>query len=301
MKKLSIVLCCYNHGDYISRQLDAICKQSKYIKEIILVDDGSTDSSYEVMKAYKEKFEFINLIKNPTNLGLFTTVNLAANLVTGEYVSFLAADDIVDEKIFEYSMAALYQWPNAAWVCSDIEEFNVINGQSNARKLGLSSETTYISPEEMAILCRKRKFNYAFAQTIIFKTEYFRNFGFYKEKIGLWMDIIPQWVLGLRYGFIYIPKVLAMSQIDGKNWNIRIARNRKRVFEFGREVVSLLDDSGVDINLINKSMLLSRVLGSSSYIILNKKYRKFFKFNNIFIGYIREIYFSINFILNRRI
>lgn len=293
MGNLSVVLCCYNHGQYISRQLDAVCKQSSYLRELILVDDGSTDNSYEIMNSYRAKYSFIKLYRNPSNLGLFASVNFAANLVGGEYVSFLAADDIIDESLFREALEAFKKWPKAAWSCADIEEVNILTGVKISKKLDLSLSTKYFEPEEMISICKNKKFNFAFAQSVIYRTKFFKDFGFYHESIGYWMDILPQWVLGLEHGFIYIPQVLALSQIDNKNWNIKIIKNRKNVYKFGRAVIDILPNSRSFIHAINESNLLSRVIGANIYILSNRKYWKYFKLRNIIKGLARELYFNI--------
>lgn len=96
MKKvdLSIIIPCYNAEKYIARSLDSIVlePQKKIKIEIIVVNDGSTDSSFKILEDYNEKYHNLYLI-NQSNKGVSNAINAGLDVFNGEYVFVLAADD----------------------------------------------------------------------------------------------------------------------------------------------------------------------------------------------------------------
>ena len=102
--KVSVCIPVYNAEKFISECLDSLVKQTLREIEIICVNDGSTDSSPEIIKQYQKKYKNIKLI-NQKNQGLGGARNTGIENATGKYVGFVDADDFVDEEMYE----ALYR------------------------------------------------------------------------------------------------------------------------------------------------------------------------------------------------
>lgn len=90
--KLSIIIPVYNDEDYLKRCLDSIISLNYHDLEVILVDDGSTDSSLSIMRNYAHHNECIKIISQP-NRGVSSARNMGLSVATGEYVMFVDADD----------------------------------------------------------------------------------------------------------------------------------------------------------------------------------------------------------------
>lgn len=108
---VSIIVPIYNVEEYLGECLDSVVAQSMRTKsfgslEIIMIDDGSTDSSGEIARKYAEKYEDFYYIRKE-NGGLGQARNYGVNYVHGEYIAFLDSDDIVPEYAYEkmYHMA----------------------------------------------------------------------------------------------------------------------------------------------------------------------------------------------------
>lgn len=101
MKKISIIIPIYNAGNYLRRCIDSVIDQEYSNLEIILINDGSTDNSEEIMNEYKNKYP--NLIKcyNKENTGVADTRNFGIEKASGEYIMFLDCDDYIDKSLFE--------------------------------------------------------------------------------------------------------------------------------------------------------------------------------------------------------
>lgn len=103
MYKFSVVIPVYNVENYLEECLDSILNQgldySEY--EIICVNDGSTDSSLDILKKYKEKYENIKIVCQE-NSGLSQTRNTGINNAEGEYLLFIDSDDKLEENSLSY-------------------------------------------------------------------------------------------------------------------------------------------------------------------------------------------------------
>ena len=87
---LSVILPNFNHGNVIARALSALLAQTPAAREIIVVDDGSTDDSVEIVEAMQRRHQSIRLIRNKTNQGIIASVKTALAVATGDYLLFAA-------------------------------------------------------------------------------------------------------------------------------------------------------------------------------------------------------------------
>lgn len=88
----SIIIANYNGAEFLPTCLKSLLITTSKIKEIIIVDDGSTDSSLEIIKGFQKKYRLIKLIKNKSNLGAAASRNKAIKIAKGEIVVFLDND-----------------------------------------------------------------------------------------------------------------------------------------------------------------------------------------------------------------
>lgn len=106
MVKISVVIPVYNVEKYLNQCLDSVTKQSLSDIEIICVDDGSTDTSGDILEKYALEDERIRIFSQ-TNRGAGASRNFAISQANGEYVYFMDADDYLEENALEemYSKA----------------------------------------------------------------------------------------------------------------------------------------------------------------------------------------------------
>ncbi len=98
----SVVIPCYNSELYIERCLDSI-KNNNYEKvEIIIINDNSKDNTESIIKEYIDTHHELNIIyeKNDINIGAGKSRNKGINLSSGDYITFVDADDTVDYEMF---------------------------------------------------------------------------------------------------------------------------------------------------------------------------------------------------------
>jgi FkbM family methyltransferase len=93
MKKISIIVCCYNQGQYLKECLDGAFNQTYNNIEVVLVNDGSTDNTHEVAQQYTNKSNFIYIKQD--NKGLGIARNNGIKKSTGELTFILDSDDVL--------------------------------------------------------------------------------------------------------------------------------------------------------------------------------------------------------------
>ena len=97
---VSIIVPVYNVSMYVEKCLQALVGQSLNNMEIILVDDGSTDTSGQICDQYAEKYQNIKVIHCENN-GLGMARNRGLEIASGEYVGFVDSDDFISQRMYE--------------------------------------------------------------------------------------------------------------------------------------------------------------------------------------------------------
>lgn len=93
--KVSIIIPNYNNAQYLKECIESAINQTYSNKEIIIVDDCSTDNSYDIISEFKNQYkDLICVHKNTENLGVSASLNLAISLSNGDFISWLSSDDI---------------------------------------------------------------------------------------------------------------------------------------------------------------------------------------------------------------
>ncbi len=110
-KLVSLLTPCYNTASYLPRLLDAVLRQTYPRIEMIVVDDGSTDHTAELIASYARSFEakgYLLLYEHQENQGQSVAINRGLKLVHGDYLAWPDADDYyADESAIEKMVKAL--------------------------------------------------------------------------------------------------------------------------------------------------------------------------------------------------
>ncbi len=100
MPKISIIVPVYNCEKYISNCINSILEQSFKDFELILVDDGSSDRSFEICESFAKKDNRVRAIHQP-NSGVSRARNRGLDEAQGEYIGFVDGDDCIDKEMYE--------------------------------------------------------------------------------------------------------------------------------------------------------------------------------------------------------
>lgn len=105
---ISVVMPCFNAEAFVKAAIDCVFSQTYQWVELIIVDDGSTDRSVDIIKKACAQYPHLTLLEQE-NQGPFPARNLALQHARGEYIAFLDADDYWDNDFLHKSYTALTQ------------------------------------------------------------------------------------------------------------------------------------------------------------------------------------------------
>lgn len=125
MALVSIVMASYNYAAFIKDAVRSVLNQSFPDWELLIVDDGSTDGSREIISELCRKDPRIRMLTHPgeKNLGLADTVRLGVSLSSGRYIAFLESDDRWHSENLSRKIAILDRYPEVALVDDAVELF----------------------------------------------------------------------------------------------------------------------------------------------------------------------------------
>ena len=112
---ISIIIPVYNSAGYISRAIDSVLAQTHLPDEIIIVDDGSTDNTVQVIQQYEPKIKLIQ----QANTGASAARNTGIEAATGEWIAFLDADDEWLPEKLQLQTDLLKRNPHLVWTAAN--------------------------------------------------------------------------------------------------------------------------------------------------------------------------------------
>lgn len=267
--KISVVLPVYNLDKYIGRCLDSICKQSYDNIEIIVVDDGSTDDTREIVD---EKIKLDSRIKYiyQDNSGVSIARNRGINNCTGDYILFVDADDYIEAKMIE----ELFE---------NIKGRDLVVSKLSNGKSFLNNNSSCIGKDEFI----KRIISGSVSQTacgILFKTKIIKEFDLkFKNKYRYGEDFLftIEYLINIKSEVTIVDKcyyhVEERSLSASRTLNIDMYQDINKLCINLEEI---LLENGLrekylqqlsDFNMKNLSMALSYVIKSKETFV--KKYR----------------------------
>lgn len=157
--KVSVIVPVYNAEEYLEKCIESILSQTLRNIEIILINDGSKDSSGSICEKYKEIDERINVI-HIENAGVSNARNIGIKNSTGEYIVFCDSDDYVNKKWCEKLYNSARMNPECMVVCG----INIHNQRKKCNiieKLIINSNEniSYINKSDFYILFKNNIFN----------------------------------------------------------------------------------------------------------------------------------------------
>lgn len=137
-KNVSIIVPVCNSAKYLAECIKSICAQTLKNIEIICINDGSSDESFEILSSFEKKDSRIRLVSK-INEGYGCALNIGLNLAGGEYIGFVEPKDFVDKKMFE-KLYALSKKSDADVVKSSYFKYFEKTAKDSERKEKVSFE-----------------------------------------------------------------------------------------------------------------------------------------------------------------
>lgn len=114
--KISILLPVHNGADFLQIAVESILKQTYNYWELIVIDDGSTDNTFEILSQFRDPR--IHVYQNQSNIGITSTLNRALDLAKGDFIARLDADDTAHPERLTKQLKYLETHPQIALVAS---------------------------------------------------------------------------------------------------------------------------------------------------------------------------------------
>lgn len=148
--KISILMGIYNCADTLPESIDSILAQTYDNWELIMCDDGSTDNTYEVAKAYQDKYpDKIKIVRHDTNLYLSQSLNDCLAVADGQYIARMDGDDKSTPDRFEKQVKYLEEHPECQLVSTAMQEFDeyglggILRREEHPNKYSLKKGTCF--------------------------------------------------------------------------------------------------------------------------------------------------------------
>lgn len=176
--KISIIMSVFNGQEYLKESIESILNQTYKDFEFIIVDDGSTDKTGEILKEYK-KDPRIKIITNERNIGLTKSLNKVLKMAKGEYIARQDGDDVSLPQRLEKQIEFLENNP-------EIKILGTLGLGINQRGEILRKEIPPVSSQEvMGGLIKKNPFIHT---SVIIERETLNKVGLYNERFKTTQD-----------------------------------------------------------------------------------------------------------------
>ena len=121
--KISVITASYNYANYIEETIQSVLNQTYSDWKLIIVDDGSTDNSVEIINKYCSRDSRIKLYthQNNENRGLKETLLLGISKAEAEWVAFLESDDMWREDYLEMKVEIAKHYPEVGLIFNSVE------------------------------------------------------------------------------------------------------------------------------------------------------------------------------------
>jgi glycosyltransferase involved in cell wall biosynthesis len=216
MPYVSVIIPTYNRSNFITETIDSVLAQTYLDFEIIIVDDGSTDNTLEVLSLYGEKIKIIQ----QDNQGQGPARNAGIKSSKGEWIAFLDSDDLWKPNKLQMQYELIKNKHDLVWVYSDADAFDVITGEilysfGDKQKLW-----------EGDILEKILIQNFIPSPTPLIKKSIFEHVGYFhnyevSQDWDMWMRISEHYPIGL------IPMSLALYRKHPGNITSNIIWEKK--------------------------------------------------------------------------
>ena len=240
-KTLSVVMCNYNYGQYIKQAIEAIISQSRTPDEFIILDDGSTDNSVEIIESHADRIPYLRFLRQPTNRGVFHSINTVLEAATGDYVYGGASDDYILPSFFEKAMELVEQHPGIGVVFGGFQAVNSAGSLLNTYTIPKWTQPVYLPPERyLREFIDEELPSASFSISSILHRKASREAGGYRRELSSWCDTFVIRVAAMKYGAGYLPHVCAATRLRANSFS-GIARSRpRRILEIISNAVALM-------------------------------------------------------------
>lgn len=243
---VTVGIALYNHENYIVKCLESVVKQSFYNIELIVIDDGSSDNSFEIAKKYLDNQDFNKNYKIYTRLnkGMCNTLNEIAQQSKGKYISFIGSDDYWMFNKIEEQVLFLENNPDVALVHSNSIKVDKYNNEIGFLDYSLKKNSGKLFK---SIIFGKGGIN---TPSHLYRTEIYKEIGYYDstlkfEDTDFWLRLTKIYTVG------FINKFHTYYRWHGQNLS-----DEKNKLKFYNDEIVKIFSKNIEDSKLKKSAIL---------------------------------------------
>jgi len=209
MLKISIVIPTYNCAKYICEAINSVINQTYKNVEIIVVDDGSTDNTREILKPYIDSKKIRYFYEE--NSGPAKAKNKGIRIADGEYIAFLDSDDMWLPDKLKSQMDFFRSHPNIKAVHCDLDFFNADNILNNIFDKKRLIQEGWIFEDYLLLR------SWVFLSCLLVRKTVLDTIGLFNESLYTAEDTNLILRIAKKYRFGFVDKILVKRRMHGKN------------------------------------------------------------------------------------
>lgn len=231
---ISVIIASYNHELFIEETISSIWNQAYKNIEIIVVDDCSTDGSWDALKKLKLMSDMpMQVFRNTSNLGPSATLNRALFQASGEFIAFIASDDLFANERFNRSIDLFNSSQDLLAVYANGRTYEA----GNIGQLIHKQKAQQLLEKKPKEICRYLYTNSSplFLQAALFKRSIIESVGGFDDS-----NLADDWLLNARLfceftsktQYAYIPDVVVFYRQHAENLHKQYHRQEQLKIEF---------------------------------------------------------------------
>ncbi|MEB3280994.1 MAG: glycosyltransferase [Lyngbya sp.] len=205
MSKVSILMSVYNGTQHLNKAVESILEQTFSDFEFVIVDDGSTDNSWQLLTDYAAQDSRIVLIQNEKNIGLERSLNKGLSKCKGEYLARQDADDISFPNRLELQTQFLDTHPEVGALGTAVELIN---------QTGAFIGKDYLPPDHDSLQALLFFNNFMHHSTLMARRQLMQDAGGYNINLRYAEDYDLWWRLSRLSQLATLPETLLYRRMD---------------------------------------------------------------------------------------
>jgi glycosyltransferase involved in cell wall biosynthesis len=228
MPKISVIIPLYNKGFIISETLDSVLAQTFADFEVVIVNDGSTDNSFEIVSQFSDKR--IKLFQQQ-NKGAAAARNLGIEKATGELIAFLDADDYWYPNHLEELYQLYIDFPNCGIYCN---RYQIKTTSKHFQKPIFNGIDKYYRGIVSNYFYSNKPFRITWTSAIMIKKSTLQKFGGFNENVSNGQDLELWTKIGILSPIAVSNKSTALYYFNTPNSLTKRKINQMKLMDFSQ-------------------------------------------------------------------
>lgn len=291
---ITVLMNNYNHGHLMEDQLRNVLLQIEDIDELILIDDGSTDNSIDILSEFASKSAKVQFILNKENKGIQECNKIGMDNSSNNLIVWVNMDDLVLPGFFKSLREIATKYPNAGLYVTDPVTFK--EGEHKFLLNHMNLLEGYYSPKEViSEVCslRRQLFKnlWLAGHSSAYNLELLRSVGGMTLIKTPQSDWLANYLLAFKYGFAYTAGSYSAFRVSDTSYSGKVRSFNERGLELKKLFTAILTFDQDVIKAFKRSCVHTMFGFNAAYcLVLNKQLWPLLSFRYIGIIIVRPLF-----------